>query len=125
MLSCSPDIAFFGCSLENIIIPLKVETIESSCFANCHKLANVFLAVDSEIVRIGDKAFQNCWALESLFLLHRLNSLMPVAMQSVVRLRVSRLDHRHIFVSFLHSLGLCPVLFRFRILLKLWGYSDH
>jgi hypothetical protein len=28
----------------------------------------VFLEVDSEIVRIGDGAFQNCWALRSLFL---------------------------------------------------------
>jgi hypothetical protein len=35
---------------------------------NCHRLANVFLAVDSEIVRIGDGAFWNCLALRSLFL---------------------------------------------------------
>jgi hypothetical protein len=49
--------AFYGSSLQSILIPKNVEILGSSCFSNCQSLSSITFESDSHLTRIESKAF--------------------------------------------------------------------
>ena len=59
--------AVAGCkNLKSIDIPASVEGIDQSAFENCRSLTNVAFAANPAIKSIGNWAFYNCHALQSI-----------------------------------------------------------
>jgi hypothetical protein len=56
---------FFGCEIQSIQIPNKVEMIGGFCFCNCTSLIDVIFESDSNLKEIGYRIFQEC-PLESV-----------------------------------------------------------
>jgi hypothetical protein len=68
-LGVIPTNAFRFCSrLQSIVLPSSVKTLEPDCFAECCALVESPLPLDSQVVRIGDRAFTGCQALSSMVL---------------------------------------------------------
>lgn len=59
--------AFYGSSIENIIIPESVTKIGSSAFSGCWNLRTVsFKGKTKSVTKIGTAAFRGCWSLRKV-----------------------------------------------------------
>ena len=56
--------AFFGCAIENIVLPSSVTTIGESAFEGCSDLTNVTLPAG--VTTISKSAFETCTSLETI-----------------------------------------------------------
>jgi hypothetical protein len=75
------DRAFKDCSsLEEIVLPIRLEEVGAECFMGCSSATDLFLA---DVQSIGEKAFFNCSGLsESLYLPDSLSGLGESAFEN-------------------------------------------
>ena len=60
------DRAFYGCSsLESIILPNSITTIEDDAFCGCSSLTSI--TIPSSVTLIESNAFQNCSSLANAY----------------------------------------------------------
>lgn len=64
---------FYGCSLENIVIPDKVTTIETEAFTNCKKIASI--TIPNEVINIHSYTFGGCENLKNINIKKAENSI--------------------------------------------------
>lgn len=76
--------AFLKCALKSVEIPESVEVIESSAFAECGNLDEIFLP--DSVVEIGDEAFYLCGGLRYLTLSQNLDYIGRSAFACTSRL---------------------------------------
>jgi len=70
------EYAFSGCtSLENIIIPSSVITIDYHAFSSCTSLKSVTFEEGSSLQTIGSSAFSGCTSLESITIPNSVTSI--------------------------------------------------
>ena len=70
------DIAFYGCKIENIVIPDKVKYIGNNAFSSCSWLESV--VIPDSVITIGEAAFISCDSLASVSI--------PASVESIEKL---------------------------------------
>jgi len=66
-LKTIPSYCFGGCSkLMNVLLPVTIETIESSAFQSCSALKAIDLSVCKNLSSIGGTAFSYCYLLQTV-----------------------------------------------------------
>lgn len=74
--------------VETIIIPSSVKYIKDKCFKSCTKLKNVFFYPVSQLISIGNNAFQGCSNLNTIHLPDNLLTIGYKAFQGCSNLQV-------------------------------------
>jgi hypothetical protein len=68
-LSLIENQTFYFCKrLQSISIPFSMTIFGENCFADCGLRQIVLFEPDSQLVSLGDSAFQHCFALKSIIL---------------------------------------------------------
>lgn len=70
------EVAFYGCSVESLIISDSVTHIGDSAFLNCYKLTSITLP--KNVVCIGEGVFEACFCLENINVVIENNSFCSI-----------------------------------------------
>jgi hypothetical protein len=89
--------AFYGSSLQSILIPSNVEILGSDCFASCGSLSSITFESNSHLTRIESSAF-SCSSLQSIVIPRNVQFIDSSAFDYVTLSSISIESGSEIFV---------------------------